>query len=388
MRLYCFLFSLLFTLNLTFSQQLLLSEDAEISVLTFGPGSSLNDAFGHNAFRVKDKTQNIDFAFGYGDYDFDAPNFYLKFAQGKLNYLLSKNRYQDIYNYYTYQNRTISEQVLNISRSEKQAVYNFLEDNYKPNNRRYLYDFFYDNCATRMRDVLLKTVDNNITFKSLETIENKTFRSLIHEHVNRNSWGSFGIDLALGSVIDKPATEFEHMYLPKYIYGFFEGATLSSGEPLIKQTKTVYKSTKNKNKNNFLTRPLFILGLLALVILIITYFDYKKRKRTKWLDIVLFAGTGLIGLFMILLWFATDHTATAFNYNLLWAFPLNIFVVRQLFRTKVKLWFIKYLKLLIILLCLLTLHWLIGVQVFAIALIPFLVTLLIRYLFLLNHYKF
>ena len=387
MKLYLLLFSLFFTFNITFSQQLNLSEDAEVSVLTFGPGASLNDAFGHNAFRIKDENQRIDFVFGYGDYDFNAPNFYLKFAQGKLNYLLSKNRYQNIYNYYTSQNRTIKEQVLNLSTPEKQAIFNFLEDNYKPSNRRYLYDFFYDNCATKMRDVLLKTVDNNINFKSLKPIEKKTFRGLIHEHVNRNSWGSFGIDLALGSVIDNSATEFEYMYLPKYIFDSFEGATLSNGERLVKESKTVYKSTKNRQKSSFLTSPLFILGLLALVILVITYFDYKNHKRTKWLDIILFAVTGLIGVFMLLLWFATDHTATAFNYNLLWAFPLNILVTYQLFKTKVNVWFTKYLKFLVILLCLLTLHWLIGVQVYAIALIPLLLALGIRYLFLLNYFK-
>jgi len=387
MRLYLLLFPLLFTLSFSYAQQATLSDNAEISVFTIGPGASLNDAFGHNAFRIKDQLQNIDLVFGYGQYDFNAPNFYLKFARGKLNYLMSGRQYSDFYTDYVSQNRTIKEQVLNLTQAKKQVLFDFLVDNYKPNKRRYLYDFFYDNCATKIRDIAQQTLDNNIAFNNPEHLEQKTFRGLIHEHVNRNSWGSFGIDLALGSIIDRPAKSVEYMYLPKYIFDFFEVAKFNSETPLVKQTNTLYKSTKKIKKDSFITSPLFIIGLLSIGVFVITFFDYKKEKRTKWLDILLFSVTGLIGIFMLLLWFATDHSATAYNYNLIWAFPLNIFVILQLFKLKVKAWFIKYLKFLIIILCLLALHWLIGIQVYAIGLIPLLIALLFRYLFLLHYFK-
>ena len=121
-----------------------------------------------------------------------------------------------------------------------------------------------------------------------------------------------------------------------------------------------------------------IFGLLGLLILWITYNDYKKSYRSKWLDIGLFSITGSIGVVLLLLWFATDHTATANNYNLLWAFPINLFIVKQLLKPTPSTWFTKYLKFLIIMLCLLTLHWLIGVQVFAIGLTPIFIALLVR----------
>jgi hypothetical protein len=189
-----------------FAQHITLSPNAEVSVITVGPGTSLNDAFGHNAFRIKDQSLGLDLAYGYGEYDFDAPNFYLKFAQGKLNYLLSRIEFNRFYSFYVYQNRTMQEQVLNLSPSEKQKLFDYLQNNYKPENRRYLYDFFFDNCATKMRDVLEANIDSDITFNTPDGFEPKTFRKLIHEHVNRNSWGSLGIDLALGSIIDKQAT--------------------------------------------------------------------------------------------------------------------------------------------------------------------------------------
>jgi hypothetical protein len=380
--LFCICFS--FT---TFSQVFSLSPDAEVSVLTIGPGTSLNDAFGHNAFRIKDHKYNIDVVYGYGEYDFDAPNFYLKFAQGKLNYLLSKDNFNRFHRTYVYQNRTIREQVLNLTSIEKQKLFRYLENNYKPENRRYLYDFFYNNCATKIRDVAQISLGETISFNNPKNFKAKTFRALIHEHVNRNSWGSFGIDIALGSVIDKEATPNEHMYLPKYIFEFFDTATLKTNINLVKETHIIYQKKDLKVEDNLLLSPLVIMGVLALIILLVTYSDYKKMKRSKILDVVLFAVTGLIGVGLLLLWFATNHSATAQNYNVLWAFPLNLFVSLQVAKYQVKNWVIKYIKFLIIMLCLLTLHWVIGIQVYALGLIPLLIAIGIRYVYLLMYFN-
>lgn len=369
------------------SQNFQLTAEAEISVLTIGSGESLNDAFGHNAFRIRDLTQGIDVVYGYGEYDFDAPNFYLKFAQGKLNYLISKDDFPGFYRHYVYYNRTIKEQVLNLTSSEKQNLNNYLHNNYQPENRRYLYDFFYDNCATRIRDVTETAVDNDIKFNLTSDFEPKTYRELIHDHVRLNTWGSLGIDIALGSVIDKKATANEHMFLPKYINAFFAKAKIQRSENLVKRSSIIFKKKDTNTSSNFLLSPFVVIGLLAVIILFITYKDYKKDIISQWLDIILFGITGLMGILLLLLWFATDHSATAQNYNLLWAFPLNIIVLRQLSKQHVKPWIKGYLKFLIIMLCLLTLHWMIGVQVFAISLIPLLFAQLIRYLYLLWFYN-
>jgi len=224
-------------------------------------------------------------------------------------------------------------------------------------------------------------------FNTPEGFQPKTFRKLIHEHVNRNSWGSLGIDVALGSVIDKEATPYEHMFLPKYIFEFFENATKNNHEKLVKESRTIYQKKENGESNNFLTSPLLILGILALLILGITYKDYKKKTYSKLVDVVVLVLTGFIGLMILLLWFATDHTATAQNYNLLWAFPLNLFVWAQVLKAQPKPWLRKYLKLLVIMLALLTLHWIMGVEIFAIGLVPLLIALTIRYIYLIYYFK-
>ena len=378
----------LFVILSSFSQTRRLSPDAEISVLTIGQGSSLNDAFGHSGFRIKDTRLGIDEVYNYGIYDFNTPNFYLKFAQGKLNYLIGKNSFEDFYNSYVYQNRSIQEQTLNLSETEKQQLYDYLLNNFKPANRAYLYDFFFDNCATKIKDVVVLNVDSKVVFNEPKGFQPKTFRTLIQEQLDVNSWGSVGIDLALGSVIDRPATPEEHMFLPQYIHTFFGAATFANtNKNLVTKDEVLYKKKETETSKNLLFSPFVIFGVLGLIIIAITYFDYKKQRRTKLLDLLIFSITGLIGILILFLWFATDHEATAQNYNLLWAFALNLFVIGQLNKPSPKLWFLKYLKFIFIMLCLLTFHWIVGIQVFAIALWPLILALGLRYLFLIWSFR-
>lgn len=380
-------FFLLFTLVQSMAQQHQLSPNAEISVLTIGRGESLNDAFGHNVFRINDRLVGTDVVYGYGEYDFDTPNFYLKFAQGKLNYMISKESFTEFYKAYVNYDRTIEEQVLNLNAKEKQQLYDNLINNYKPENRRYLYDFFYDNCATRIRDLVETSVQRKLAFYPPKDFEPQTFRHLIHDQTGKNNWGSFGIDLALGSVIDREASPYEHLFLPKYIHAFFANAKLDASVPLVKKSTVLYERRAKAPSSSFFGSPLMVLGILSLIILFITYSDYKNNHRSQWLDLVLFTLTGVFGLLILFLWFGTDHTATAQNYNLLWAIPLNLFMLGQLMAEQPKNWFRRYLKFLIIMLILLTLHWILGIQVYAIGLIPLLVALFIRYLFLIYYYK-
>lgn len=377
---------LLFTISLGFSQTQNLPIDTSISIITFGPGPHLNDAFGHNAIRVKNRFKDISYDFG--RYDFEDANFYLNFVQGKLNYLQGKSKHSSIINYYKSQNRSIKEQTLDLSQSQKQNLYNYLENNYKKNKGAYLYDFFYDNCATKIRDIVAANLDDNLQLNLPNTYKEQTFRQLIDSHVYWNTWGSFGIDLALGSVIDRKATPEEQLFLPININRFFEVATFKdTDKKIVKNSKTVFNNNEETNPSNLLLSPLVIILTLSIVIIFITYNDYKNNKRTKALDLCLFITTGIIGIILVLLWFATDHTGTAYNYNVLWSFPLSLFCVPQLLKNTPKRWFIAYLKFLLVMLCLMVLHWTVGVQRFAPTLAPLLIALALRYVFVLKHYN-
>lgn len=375
----------------TAAAQVTLSKNATVSLLTMGPGAELNDSFGHTAFRIKDAQRGIDVVYNYGVYDFDTPNFYTKFAQGKLLYKLGRNGYKDFFNHYKSQNREITEQVFDFTPAQVQRTLDFLENNYKPENRYYLYDFFYDNCATRPVDALYQIVGDDLKLSYNHQPEGLSHRDLIHQFVHWNSWGSLGIDIALGSVIDRKAAPPEYLFLPEYVKDAFAKALLENStftKPLIKQTNNLHTPSSTPDRSgSFLLSPLFILGLLAIVLLYKTARDYKTRKDISLLDSSILGFTGVIGIGVLLLWFATDHTATKWNYNLLWAFPFHILAAFVVAKNDPPRWIYPYMKLALIMMVLLAFHWIIGVQKYAYALMPLLVAIAIRYAYILSRLK-
>ncbi len=155
-------------------------------------------------------------------------------------------------------------------------------NNIKPENRAYLYDFFYDNCATKIKDVTKIALSNTVVFNEPKDFKPETFRTLIQNNLNKNSWGSFGIDLALGSVIDKKASAEENMFLPENIFRLFSNATIKSrNEPLVKESRILYNQLERRSTNQFLMSPLFVFGILGVLMLFITYKDFKNNKRSR-----------------------------------------------------------------------------------------------------------
>ncbi len=402
-----FLVCCLFLLQTAVSQSIPLSDQAEISLFTIGKGAELYDSFGHTAIRVKDPENRIDAVYNYGGFDFDTPNFYLKFAQGKLLYTLSRNpNYQRFLANYKAQNRSITEQVLQLTPAQKQQVFNYLEENYKPENRKYLYDFFYDNCATRPNEVFQQSIGGSLEMSYAHQTPSLTHRQLIHQYLDTNSWGSLGIDIALGAVIDRPATPQEYLFLPDEVMQAFAKARLGDSQslpaqqdsatansptttlPLVKKTKKIYTPERPiDTRPPFLLSPLFILGLLSVLLIIKTYRDFKRKAAISGLDTAIMIVLGILGVLLLLLWFATDHTATKWNYNLLWAFPFHLIAAVVVAKKNPPQWIYPYMKLTIILLVLLVLHWVIGTQRFAPTLIPILLALGMRYVFIIRRLK-
>lgn len=369
------------------AQKITLSESAAISVLTMGPGTNLNDSFGHSAFRISDTNQNIDVVYNYGVYNFDTPNFYLKFVKGQLMYQLDRTDFSLFYQHYSDQDRWIKEQVLNLTIKEKQEVFDFLQNNYLPENRNYIYDFFFENCATRIRDVLADVLKNKLVFDKNFVYNLHTFRQLIQKNVHWNSWGSFGMDLAIGAVVDRNASSWEHQFLPEYIFKALEKGQIKRGlgvTDLVNKTSILNKKLAKEKSETLLMSPFFIISLLAFIILGVTFKDYQNNSRSRWMDSSLYALTGIIGVFLILLWFATDHFATQNNYNLLWAVPLSLFFVIEITKRNPKYWVKKYIMFQILMLLLMCIHWITGVQSYPVVLLPLLTALGIRYIFIFN----
>ncbi len=368
-----------------------LSPDARVELITIGPGPELYDAFGHTSVRVKDVPNKIDMVFNYGVFDFDTPNFYLKFARGKLLYKLAATPYKNFEYSYKAQQRWIKSQELNLNQQEKQNTYEFLLNNLSEENRYYKYDFFYDNCATRPYYAIASSVTGKLDISQNNVDTTLTHRNLIRQYLPWNSWGSLGIDIALGSVIDRVATPEEHLFLPKELMHALEQAQITSvndSKALVKNSETIFEpSFIHTYGGSFFMSPLFILGLLALVIIYKTYKDFKNNKGIGWLDTTLLLFTGITGVLVAFLWFGTDHIATVWNYNILWAFPFHILAAFAVTKLQPARWVYPYMKLAVILMCLLFFHWIIGVQSYAPALLPLLIAITIRYIFILKNIK-
>jgi len=309
---------------------------------------------------------------------------YLNFAKGKLIYQLSTSSFNRFLRIYNYEKRWVKAQELNLEIDQIQAVFDFLEHNAKPKNKSYQYDFFYDNCSTKIEDVIKTVLKEKVTFSNSHITSVKTHRDLIADYTKNHAWSKFGIDLALGSVIDKKATKDDYKFLPDYIYEAFENATITTNgntKKLVKKNRSILKEKKPQEAFSLL-KPFLIFLIAALLIIFLTYKNYLSKKRSKWLDFILFLITGLVGIVVLLLWFATSHTATYKNFNFLWAFAPNLVVAFYLLKSKLPQWMRYYNWLLIGLLIVMLILWILKIQVFNNALLPLITTLAIRYWYL------
>ncbi|MBS82536.1 MAG: hypothetical protein CMD65_00180 [Gammaproteobacteria bacterium] len=360
----------------------------DISILTIGPGNSLSDAFGHSGIRVIDRINNFDIVFNYGVYDYNAPNFYANFVKGRPIYSLGINNYEDFYKSYVNQSRQIIEQKINLSEYQKKLLVNKLITNSKEPNRYYEYNYFENNCSTKIADIFNEILGEEIVKEgyNLNNSTSNTNRKLIYKHINPNSWGALGIDICLGAVIDKNISLKQEFFLPFKLKSYFDSlgkSNIKNGE-LVK-TSIIYGKYSDYNENYF--SPVYTILILSLIIILITFFDYLRLSSSTILDSILLLISGLVGLLLIYLWFFSNHLASAWNYNLLWAMPFNLILLIGLLKKNKSKWILPYLKFNVLMLLLLSLHWLIGVQVFNISLISLILALIIRYLYLINYYS-
>lgn len=381
-----FLLVLFFTAFLGLSQNAQLSPLSKISLLTVGTGEDLAAKFGHSAIRLQDPTLGIDEVYGYGNYDFDDPNFYLNFTRGKLSYTISRIPFKYFEYSYQQEKRWIREQELDVNLEQRNKIITFLEHNLLPENKKYKYDFLFDNCATRIPMVFEKTLGDTFKFDYNHLEEQLTFRELIRLKLNPNSWSNFGIDLALGSVIDREASPYEHLFLPIYVYEQMKHTTLD-GKPIVKKETVLLDIPEQEDRSPLFLTPLFWLSIVLLLVCYITYTDYKNLRRNKWLDFGLFIVTGLAGVLILFLWSATDHLATKDNFNSLWAFAPNIIIAFIVIKKQIPSWMITYIIFLTILLGITCMLWMFKIQVFSILLIIVLLALAIRYVYLIYYFK-
>ena len=375
-----FVFTLIFFSCKIYANELEDKSRYKISILSIGEGPSLVDAFGHTAIRIKDAELKNDVVFNFGVYDFNSPNFYSNFVKGRPEYKLGVQNYNNLIQNYIRQKRYIVEHQLNLDQNSIKIIIDLLVE--KLNDPYYIYDYFRDNCTTRAADIVIDKTNNKFKDEKLESETVFSFRNLIHEKINENSWAALGIDLCLGAIIDKKINTRETFFLPENLMNY-----LDLFEADIIKRNIIYSPESKISYQENLPSPLLVNLILSLIIVAVTIFNFKRNKWNKSLDILIFLISGSIGILIIFLWFFSNHFAGAQNFNLLWAFPFNFTLIFAIYKTKIPNWSIGYIKLLIILIILLFLHWITGVQKYNLTLLPIFIALLIRYTFLVNRIK-
>lgn len=361
------------------------AQQYKISLLTCDPGEELYSTFGHSAIRVRELDSGQDLVFNYGTFDFNTPFFYVKFVRRTLDYQLSLTTTEQFLYEYNYFKRNVREQELNLSDNQAKALLAFLQENYRPENRKYRYDFFFDNCSTRIREMMETVLGSSLKWNLSAKEPEKSFRNLIDEYVYPLPWSDLGIDLALGAVIDRKANETEKMFLPDYLEAAFESASIIGDgpeRPLVSQNNTIYEFPETNSQNWSLFNPYIVFWLLAVGIVLLTFLGFKKKRLYIGLDIGLFTVLGLLGLLLFFLWFFTEHSQTKNNWNLFWAFPLHLYLALKLALHPQQAWVRKLLLGAMVLADLALVIWILNFQSFHPSILPLLLIIIIRTNFL------
>jgi hypothetical protein len=348
------------------------SSRLRISLLTCTPGAQLYATFGHTAIRVTDSAANSDIVYNYGTFNFGDDGFYLKFVQGKLNYYLSAEYFPDFVFFYQQEGRGITEQELRLNGPQKKRLQQALQNNLLTENRFYKYDFFFDNCTTRARDMVASHGDTLPTAPAVMPL-GTTFRRAIHQYLDQNhgDWNKLGIDILLGAPTDAVMTARQMQFLPDNLM-----FAADSNRTLVAQKKQLYALPPTGTPKPWAT-PMAVLSLLAVVVLAA---GFSKNGRVQLLltgfDGLLLFLTGLLGVVLVLMWTATDHTMCRNNYNLLWAWPPHL-VLAFLVSSK-KRWVKQYFGLTALAMLLLAAAWFFLPQQMNPALLPLVLLLAYR----------
>lgn len=320
-----------------------LSERSYIEVYTCAPGNQLYSQFGHTAIGVIDPGQNLREVFNYGTFSFNTPHFYLKFCAGKLLYQLSTESFSEFVYTYERRGRQVVAQRLDLTLAQRQHLYEMLEENSLPENCDYQYDFFFDNCATRVLDMLYRAFGDSLTYTGTDTVQLPTMRDCIHPYLDGSQWTKAGIDLVLGSITDRRAPNRQQSFIPDKLHDYLTECQIGA-LPLVSDTRLIVGSSIEYDQTPWFLSPMLIFCLLLIAVVIMTF-----RLSTTALvifDRIYFCIIGLLGLLITLLWFATDHGATVGNLNILWASPLFLVYIFTIGNTE-KQWH-KWLRIILI----------------------------------------
>jgi len=295
------LFILLFsTANYSFGQSIQLSKNTQVSVLTCGTGNESYSLFGHTAIRVHDTVNGIDVVYNYGAFDFNTPNFVMKFIKGDLQYFAVAHSYPDFINQYQYEKRSVYEQQLNIPSSLKQKLFDNLNTSLASGESHYTYKFIDKNCTSMVVDIINKTLDTTAIVKNADT--DITYRTILYPYFDNHFYEKLGTSIIFGKKVDGLGTQ---LFLPFELQKSLEKVTFQN-HPLAQENKALLEFENEVPEswwNNIYTYIIF-LGFIVLI----------NKKSINLFYLILIA---VMGMFFTFVGFYSSHLELGYNYNIL-----------------------------------------------------------------------
>lgn len=297
-----------------------LSPDAKVSVITCGLGNEMYSLFGHTAVRISDPVHNLDMVYNYGAFDFETPNFVLRFSKGDLQYFVTADRFQDFLYNYNYEQRTVLEQELNMTAAQKQALFDEFNVTLVSEKRFYTYKFIDRNCTTMVVDILNRTLGQNVIRKTDAT--EQTYREVLFPYFDNHFYEQLGTSIIFGSKVDRQA---DKIFLPIELWKSVN--TAQNGRlPLLKAQKTWFEFPVPETTDRWWNNPYTYVGILLLIVV----------ANSRIITAGYFVFAGAIGLFFSVAGLYSYHGELAWNYNALLLNPVLLLLAYFIIRRNVK----------------------------------------------------
>ena len=320
------IFSLCFLLPVKALQP---QDSIQFSLLTCAPGSEIYALFGHTALRYQNFSDQTDLVFNYGMFSFNTPHFVFRFVKGETDYQLGITPYPYFESEYALRGSSVYEQELNLTPAEKWKLLSLLEENYRPENRVYRYNYFYDNCTTRARDQIERSIDGTVVYP--EGKEGKTFRSIVHEFTAGSSWDELGIDLCLGAEADKPIDSRLQMFAPFYMRDFAAQAYIlqpdGSRRPLVVKETKIVDVVPEEAAPSFPLSPMLCASCFLALLVLVAWWQWRIGRIWWGWDLLLFGLQGLAGCIITFLFFFSVHPTVGSNWMLILFNPLPLLLL-------------------------------------------------------------
>lgn len=315
-------------------------DSIEFGLITCSPHDEIYSLYGHTAIRLHNLSTGADYIYNYGVFNFKAPHFVLRFVFGLTDYQLECIPAQWFWPYYQQWGSQVTEQVLNLTNNEKAKLANALYENSKPENKTYRYNYFYDNCSTRPRNIIEANIDGEVIYQPHPDCT-PTFREMIHEHTAGHPWAAFGNDILLGIKADAKATQREQEFLPNNLRHDIEHALVDRQgvtSPLVKECRVIVSPGVQMVEEGFPLTPTHCAALLLTVSLAIFIYEHFKRRTLYLFDALLMLLTGLAGSILFVMIFS-QHPTTSINLQILLMNPVSLFFIPTVIRHRRTCWF-------------------------------------------------